>query len=129
MTRKSCKHPHATYGTAVSTLLGLIEPATPECRNKPSTNGLLIHATHNRRQSTSHGFFCHHYLIWRRLCVVWICGPLVEVQFLHSEATGSISSDGDYGMHCWWDPMRSKKLFSVPYVRCGCLLDFLVMLI
>ena len=42
---------------------------------------------------------------------------------------GSISSGGDLGMHCWWDPIRSKQLFSVPYVACGCLPDFLVMAI
>ena len=34
-----------------------------------------------------------------------------------------------HGMHCCWDPMRSKQLFSVPYVPCRCLKDFLVMII
>ena len=41
----------------------------------------------------------------------------------------SISSGGDHGMHCWWDLIRSKQLFSVPYFACRCLLNFLVMVI
>ena len=42
---------------------------------------------------------------------------------------GSISSGGDHDVHCWWDPIRSKQLFSVPYVTCRCLPGFLVMII
>ena len=29
----------------------------------------------------------------------------------------SISSGGDYGIHCWWDLIRSKQLSSVPVYR------------
>ena len=64
MTRKSSKYPHASNGTLNSCfdLIGShqqcvpyspplkIEPATPECRNKTSTNGPPIHATHMRCQ-------------------------------------------------------------------------------
>ena len=56
-------------------------------------------------------------------------GPVVEFWLLHTVAVGSISSGGDYGVHCWWDPIRSKQLFSVLYVTCGCLPDFLVIII
>ena len=30
---------------------------------------------------------------------------------------GSISSGGDYGIHCWWDLIRSKQLSSVSVCR------------
>ena len=62
MTRKSSKHPHATYGTLNSCfdLIGShqqfiphsspleIEPATLESRNRTSTDGPPIHVTHNQ---------------------------------------------------------------------------------
>ena len=64
MTRKSSTHPHATYGTLNSCfdLTGShqqciprsppleIELATWECRNRTSTNGPPVHATHKRCQ-------------------------------------------------------------------------------
>ena len=34
-----------------------------------------------------------------------------------SVVAGSISSGGDYGIHCWWDLIRSKQLSSVPIYR------------
>ena len=37
-----------------------------------------------------------------------------RVSALQSVVTGSISSGGDYGIHCWWDLIRSKQLSSVP---------------
>ena len=42
---------------------------------------------------------------------------------------GSISSGGDHDVYCWWDLIRSKQLFSAPYVTWKCLPDFLVMVI
>ena len=44
-------------------------------------------------------------------------------------AVGSISSVGDYGVHCWWESIRSKQLYSVPYVSCRCLPDFIIIII
>ena len=58
----------------------------------------------------------HDWLIWHRLCVAWSGSPLVEVRFLHSRVTGSISSDRDHNLYCWWDPIRSKQLFCMSHV-------------
>ena len=55
--------------------------------------------------------------------------PSGRVSDLQSVVAGLISSVGDHSMHCWWDPIRSKQLSSVPYVTWKCLLDFLVMVI
>ena len=71
----------------------------------------------------------HNLLIQLRLYGAWTDGPVVEFQFLHTVVVGSISSGGDHGIHCWWDLIRSKQLFSAPYVTCSCLPDFLVMVI
>ena len=72
---------------------------------------------------------CHHEsVIWHRLYVTWTGAPGVEFRLLHTVVVGSFSSGGDYGVHCWWAPIRSKQLFSVPYVACMCLPDFLVMI-
>ena len=46
----------------------------------------------------------------------WTGGPVVQFRLLPTEVVGSISSGGDYGMHCWRDPIRSKQLFSVSHV-------------
>ena len=73
--------------------------------------------------------FHHDLLNWHHLCVIWTGGPVVEFRLLHSVVIGLISSGGDHGMHCWWDLIRLKQLFSVPYVTCRCLPNFLVMLI
>ena len=54
---------------------------------------------------------------------------MVEFRPLPTVVVGSISSGGDYGVYYWWDPKRSKLLFSVPYVARRCLPDFLVMII
>ena len=35
----------------------------------------------------------------------------------------------DHGVHRWWNLIRSKQLFSAPYVACRCLPDFFVMVI
>ena len=61
-----------------------------------------------------------HYdlLIRRRLYVAWSGEPVIEFRLLHSVVVGSISSGGYHGVHCWWDLIRSKSLFSVPYVAC-----------
>ena len=40
-----------------------------------------------------------------------------RVSALQSVVAGSISSGGDYGIHCWWDLIRSKQLSSVPVCR------------
>ena len=40
-----------------------------------------------------------------------------RVLALQTVVTGSISSGGDYGIHCWWDLIRSKQLSSVPVYR------------
>ena len=40
---------------------------------------------------------------------------------------GSIFSDGDNHIHCWWDLVRSKHLSSVTVCRCS--LDFLAIVI
>ena len=124
MNRKSSKHPHVTYGTLNSCfdLIGShqhcipisppleIEPATPECRNRTSTN--VPSDTLDYVVVLSYD----DWLIWHRLRVAWTGGPLVEVRFLHTGVAGSISSGGDFGMHCWWDPIRSKQLFNVSHV-------------
>ena len=68
-------------------------------------------------------------LIQHRLCVTWTGGLVVEFRLLLTVVVGSISSGGDYGVHCWWDPIRSKQLFSVLYVARKCFLDFLDMII
>ena len=68
-------------------------------------------------------------LIQHHLYVAWTGGPVVEFWLLHTVVVGSISSCGNHGVHCWWDLITSKQLFSVPYVTCRCLLDFLVMVI
>ena len=73
---------------------------------------------------------CHHdELIRHRLCVTWTGGPVVEFRFLPNVVVGSFSSGGDYGVHCWWDPIRSKQVFSVPYLERKCWPDFQVMII
>ena len=46
---------------------------------------------------------CHVWLVWHCLCVIWIDGSVVEFQ---------LSSQGDHGIHCWWDLIRSKQLSS-----------------
>ena len=71
----------------------------------------------------------HDLLIQYCLYVAWTGGPVVEFRLLHTVVAGSISSGGDHGVHCGWDPIRSKQLFSAPYVECRCLPDFLVMAI
>ena len=71
----------------------------------------------------------HDLLIRHRLYVASTHGPVVEFRLLHTVVVGSISSGGDHGVHCWWDLIRSKQLFSPPYVACRCLLDFLVIVI
>ena len=40
-----------------------------------------------------------------------------RVSALQSVVAGSISSGWDYGIHCWWDVIRSKQLSSVPVYR------------
>ena len=40
-----------------------------------------------------------------------------RVSALQSVVTGSIFSDGDHGIHCWWDLIRSKQLSSVSVRR------------
>ena len=52
-----------------------------------------------------------------------------RVSSLQSVVAGLISCDGDHGIHCWWDLIRSKQPFSVSYVMCKYSCDFLVMVI
>ena len=40
-----------------------------------------------------------------------------RVLALQSVVAGSISSGGDYGIHCWWVLIKSKPLSSVPVCR------------
>ena len=58
----------------------------------------------------------HDLLIRLCLYVAWTGGPAVEFQLLHTEVACSISSGGDHDVHCWWDLIRSKQLFSAPNV-------------
>ena len=44
----------------------------------------------------------------------WLSG---RVSALHSVVTGSISSGGNHGIHCWWDLIRPKQLSSVSVCR------------
>ena len=73
--------------------------------------------------------YMYNLLIRHRLYVAWTGGSVIEFQLLHTVVVGSISNGGDHSVHCWWDLIRSKQLFSVPYVICRCLPDFLVMVI
>ena len=61
--------------------------------------------------------------------MAWTSGLVIEFRLLHTVVVGSISSGGDHVVHCWCDLIRSKQLFSAPYVTCRCVPDFLVMLI
>ena len=61
--------------------------------------------------------------------MAWTVGAVVEFRLPHTVVVGSISCGGDHGVHCWWDLIRSKQLFSAPYVARRCLLDFLVWVI
>ena len=61
--------------------------------------------------------------------MAWTSGLVVEFRLLHTVVVGWISSGGDHGVHCWWDLIRSKQLFSAPYFTCRCVPDFLVMVI
>ena len=40
-----------------------------------------------------------------------------RVSALQSVVADSISSGGYYGIHCWWDLIRSKQLFGIPVYR------------
>ena len=42
-------------------------------------------------------------MIWHHLCAMWTDGSVVA---------GSISSEGNHSIHCWWD-LRSKQQTSV----------------
>ena len=61
--------------------------------------------------------------------MAWTGGSVVEFRFLHTVVVGSISNGEDHRVHCWWDLIRSKQLFSAPFVAFRCLPDFLVMVI
>ena len=74
---------------------------------------LLFNKTHTH---TFIYIYIYDWLIWHRSCVAWTGGPLVEVRFLHSGVTSSISRGGDHGMHCWWDQIRSKQLSCMSHV-------------
>ena len=52
---------------------------------------------------------------------------VVEFRLLHTVVVGSISSGGDYGVHCWWDQIKSKQLFRMSHV--GVCRIFLVVII
>ena len=63
--------------------------------------------------------------VWVSVCV-WTLASFVcdmnwwlscRVLAMQSVVAGSISSGGDYGIHCWWDLIRSKQLSSVPVCR------------
>ena len=41
---------------------------------------------------------------------------MVEFRLLPTVVVGSVSSDGDYGVRCCQDPIRSKDLFCVSHV-------------
>ena len=56
--------------------------------------------------------------------MAWTSGPLVEFRRLHTVVVGLISRCRDHGVHCWWDLIRSKQLFSAPYFTCRCVPDF-----
>ena len=62
-----------------------------------------------KRHVRSSGCAIHHeLLIQYHLYVAWTSGRVVAFQLLHTVVVGSISSDGDYRVHCWWDLIRSK---------------------
>ena len=100
MTRKSAEtptHDIRKHWTAVSILLGLISSAH-----------------HN----------LHHWRLnqWPQIAMASLVCDVnwwlsCRVSVLQSVVTGSISSGGDYGMHCWWELIRSKQLSSVPVYR------------
>ena len=71
----------------------------------------------------------HDLLIRYRLYVAWTGGLVVEFRLLHTMIVGSISSGGGFGVHCWWDLIWSKQLFSATYIKCRCLPDVLFMVI
>ena len=146
MIRKFGKHSHSTYGTLNSCfdLIGChqqcipwyppleIEPVTTECRDEtlqlgPGGNRVLCRL---KRTFKTHQVA---HLPWLVDLASFMCDMgrwlICGVSALHSVVAGSISGDGDHGMHCWWHPVRSKQLFSVPYVACEFLPNFLVMVI
>ena len=137
---KSGKHLHATY-RAPNSCFDLIrshqqytprppplemEPTTSACRSRNSTTGPPVHATYNPCRINKSWWIARPLwsnVSWRNVCRInksWL---------LHTVVVGSISSGRGHGVHCWWDPIRSKQLFSAPYVACRCLPDFLVMVI
>ena len=137
MTRKSGKHLHAKHWTAVSILLGLISRAHRDLHHRRSNQ--QPHYEEAETLPQGHRFMPHisdaeltmnhDLLIWHSLYVAWTGGPVVEFRLLHTVVVGSISSGGDHGVPCWWDLIRSKQLFSAPYVARRCLPDFLAMVI
>ena len=95
-------------------------------------NVMWIHNTDlGRRRPGGGRVLCRDYApsFRHRLYATWTGGPVTEFRLLPPVVVGSISNDGDYGVHCCWNPIRSKQLFNVPYVACRCLLDFLVIYI
>ena len=80
------------------------------------------------RKSGTHLHVTYGVWMWQEP-VAWTSCPVVEFCLLHTVVVGSISSGGDHGVHCRWDLIRSKQVFSAPYVTCRCAPDFIVMVI
>ena len=99
-------------------------------RRSPGGGRVLCREYVPSRHIRSSGCAIHHDLIiWDRLYMAWTGGPVAEFRLLHTVVVGSIPSGRDYGVNCWWDLIRSKQLFSASCIACGCLPDFVVMVI
>ena len=91
-----------------------------------STTGPPVLATYKRCQINP-SWLLHSLLT---ICVLlaprYVCP---QEDTVTSGATTSQIGGGDHGIHCWWDQIRSKQPYRVPYVPCECLPNFLVMVI
>ena len=115
MTRKSGKHLRAIYETLNSCfdLIRSHQQCTPyspplEISSTPTrevvapevaeSSVVNTHLQDTLGQVVTH---CRHDLLIRhRLCVILTGGTVVEFRLLHTVVAGSISSGGDYGVHC-----------------------------
>ena len=105
-------HDIQEHWTAVSTLLGLIS----------SVYHNLHHWRSNQRPQIAvlklYNWATSSYRMWLVNLALLACDMnwwlSCRVSALQSVVAGSISSGGDYGIHCWWGLIRSKQLSSVP---------------
>ena len=123
-----------TYGirehwTAVSTLLGLISCVYRNLHHRRSNQRpqtevpkLYTWATSSYRPKvTTNQQVIEAQLPWL-VDLSSLSGDMnwwlrCSVSAVQSVVAGSISSGRDYGIHCWWDLIRSKQRSSVPVCR------------